>query len=194
MPQILGGRWERLGELRQEQGFTSPRGAEQKTDPRREMPGCKSSSAGSAEHILPHCTVKIRLLVTALSTFRGSLRTEPGEGSCSHSQLAKADCSAAPYQLVISPQHGVSNAAKEEAARFGNFASFLGKLPPPLLPGHAHRGAAGGEAPAPPRRRCWAGAKGSGQKFRAPTSSREQGSEADKRSSPAPLPSGVTEG
>lgn len=33
------------------------------------MPGCKSSSAGSTEHILPHCTVKIRLLVTALSTF-----------------------------------------------------------------------------------------------------------------------------
>lgn len=33
------------------------------------MPGCKNSSTGSAEHILPHCVVKIRLLATALSTF-----------------------------------------------------------------------------------------------------------------------------
>lgn len=50
---------------------------------------------------------------------RVSLRTEPGEGSCSRSQLAKADCSAAPYQLVISSKHGVSNAAKEAQLGLG---------------------------------------------------------------------------
>lgn len=256
-----------------EQGFTSLCGAEQTTDARKKMTGCKSISTGTAERILPPCTVcstvKIRLLVAVLSTFpwycyerpqsswaqrsppagppsrtgqcppsrsparlprdllgkvlswcsergtaselgcpgsctffqpfgaggpRISLRTEPGEGSRSHSQLAKADCSAAPYRLVILSKHSVPNAVNEEAAKFRNFASFLGKPPPLLLPGHARGGAAGREDPEPPRRRCWAGAKGSGQKFKAPTSSQEQGSKADNRSSPAPLPSGVTEG